>query len=148
MVAALLLLGIVVVGGGSVFAATRPTWTAPKTASAPMEHARPTATRVTMAAKTHTTEAPPPPAPKATSQAGHAAGASTSSASITYTVKSGDTLSGIAQWFKLHGYGGLYRANMAVIGADPNLIFPGQRITISHGKMSMGSPARTEGSGA
>ena len=32
MIAGLLLAGIVVVGGGSVYAATRPTWTAPTTA--------------------------------------------------------------------------------------------------------------------
>lgn len=51
--------------------------------------------------------------------------------SITYTVKRGDTLSGIADWFKFHGYGALYAANRAVVGANPNLIFPGQRITIT-----------------
>ncbi len=57
--------------------------------------------------------------------------------SITYTVKRGDTLSGIAAWFKQHGFGDLYRANRAVIGRDPDLIRPGQRITISHGVMEL-----------
>jgi hypothetical protein len=61
----------------------------------------------------------------------HAAG------TITYTVKRGDTLSGIAQWFSLHGYGALYAANMRVIGTNPNLILPGERITISHGVMKL-----------
>jgi nucleoid-associated protein YgaU len=61
----------------------------------------------------------------------HAAG------TITYTVKAGDTLSGIAEWFSLHGYGALYTANMSVIGSNPNLILPGERITISHGVMKL-----------
>jgi nucleoid-associated protein YgaU len=52
---------------------------------------------------------------------------------ITYVVKRGDTLSAIAAWFSLHGYGELYAANMSVIGSNPNLIFPGEHITISHG---------------
>ena len=57
--------------------------------------------------------------------------------SITYTVKAGDTLSGIARWFKLHGYGALYTANWAVIGSNPNLIIPGERITITNGVMKL-----------
>jgi nucleoid-associated protein YgaU len=53
---------------------------------------------------------------------------------ITYTVKPGDNLYNIAKWFKLHGYGALYRWNKKVIGNNPALIFPGQRITVSlHG---------------
>ncbi|MDQ2796908.1 MAG: hypothetical protein M3Y06_07080 [Actinomycetota bacterium] len=44
----------------------------------------------------------------------------------------------ISQWFKLHGYGSLYERNKAVIGDNPNLIFPGQKITISGGKMTVG----------
>lgn len=55
---------------------------------------------------------------------------------VVYTVKKGDTLSGIAAWFWLHGYGGLYEANKAVIGSDPNLIFPGQQFTITDGVMT------------
>jgi nucleoid-associated protein YgaU len=58
---------------------------------------------------------------------------------VTYTVKAGDTLSGIAEWFKLHGYGALYAANEAVIGSNPNLIFAGERITITKGVMKLGS---------
>ncbi|MEJ8668717.1 transglycosylase family protein [Streptomyces sp. MS1.AVA.1] len=46
-----------------------------------------------------------------------------------YTVREGDTLSGIADrhgttWRQLH------EANKAVIGADPNLIVPGQRLEL------------------
>jgi nucleoid-associated protein YgaU len=55
--------------------------------------------------------------------------------SITYVVKRGDTLSGIAAWFAQHGYEAVYRANISVIGDNPNLIFPGERITIANGTM-------------
>jgi nucleoid-associated protein YgaU len=58
-------------------------------------------------------------------------------ASVTYVVKHGDTLSGIADWFKLHGYGDLYSANIAQIGPNPNLIIPGERITISGTAMTI-----------
>jgi hypothetical protein len=61
--------------------------------------------------------------------------------SFTYTVKPGDTLSGIAQWFKLHGYGNLYASNLGVIGSDPNLIRPGERITVTGGVWTMQAPA-------
>jgi nucleoid-associated protein YgaU len=50
----------------------------------------------------------------------------------TYTVQGGDTLSGIA--YAAYGNANLwpaiYEANVAVIGPDPNLIFPGQVLTL------------------
>ncbi|MEV5281922.1 transglycosylase family protein [Streptomyces sp. NPDC051994] len=47
----------------------------------------------------------------------------------TYTVRSGDTLSAVAA---AHGTGweALYAANRAVVGADPDLIVPGQRLKV------------------
>ena len=51
-----------------------------------------------------------------------------------YTVQPGDTLSGIAE--KFYGDSGeknwkrIYEANKAVIGADPQIIMPGQHLTI------------------
>lgn len=57
--------------------------------------------------------------------------------SLTYVVKPGDNLSVIAAWFKLHGYGSLYDWNKSVIGSNPNLIYPGERITISNGVMQL-----------
>ncbi|MFF4604581.1 transglycosylase family protein [Streptomyces sp. NPDC001339] len=46
-----------------------------------------------------------------------------------YTVKSGDTLAKIA---KAHGtnWKDLYEANKSVVGGNPNLIFPGQKLSV------------------
>jgi resuscitation-promoting factor RpfA len=49
----------------------------------------------------------------------------------TYVVKSGDTLSAIAgQQNVKGGWPALYQRNRQVIGADPNLILPGQRLAL------------------
>ncbi|MEZ5257817.1 MAG: LysM domain-containing protein [Ilumatobacteraceae bacterium] len=53
-------------------------------------------------------------------------------------IQPGDTLSGIAWWFDLNGYRELYEANWEILGDDPNLIFPGQVITITGGEMKIG----------
>jgi nucleoid-associated protein YgaU len=44
----------------------------------------------------------------------------------SYTVRSGDTLSGIAAKEGVSDWHTLYTANESTIGANPNLIFPGQ----------------------
>ncbi|MBV2155010.1 transglycosylase family protein [Kitasatospora sp. SUK 42] len=46
-----------------------------------------------------------------------------------YTVKSGDTLSGIAAKFGT-STDGLYQKNARTIGGDPDLIYPGQTLTV------------------
>lgn len=48
----------------------------------------------------------------------------------TYTVKSGDTLSGIAKQFGISSWQTLYNTNRTVVGSNPNKIFPGQKLTI------------------
>ncbi len=48
----------------------------------------------------------------------------------TYTVQSGDTLSGIAQRFGVADWRRLYEANASVIGGDPNRIYPGQVLVL------------------
>nr|WP_065960437.1 transglycosylase family protein [Streptomyces sparsogenes] len=49
-----------------------------------------------------------------------------------YTVRTGDNLSGIADEQKVDGgWPELYEANDSVIGADPDLIHPGQRLDLS-----------------
>ncbi|PWI06607.1 peptidase [Streptomyces sp. NWU339] len=61
-----------------------------------------------------------------------------------YTVVRGDTLSGIAAGERVRGgWRGLYEANGATIGADPDLILPGQRLTLPDGKAS-GQSGQTE----
>lgn len=46
-----------------------------------------------------------------------------------YTVKSGDTLSGIARKLGIPSWRTLYEANKSVIGSNYNLIRPGQQLT-------------------
>ena len=48
----------------------------------------------------------------------------------TYTVRAGDTLSGIAAGLGLSDWRPLYEANRSVIGPDPDLIRPGQVLTL------------------
>ncbi|GAA3338564.1 resuscitation-promoting factor protein RpfA [Amorphoplanes nipponensis] len=48
-----------------------------------------------------------------------------------YTVKSGDTLAKIAAAHHVNGgWRALYRLNRAQLGGNPNLIFPGQRLSL------------------
>lgn len=50
----------------------------------------------------------------------------------TYTVKVGDNLFAIAKHFLIHGgWPTLYKWNHAVVGSNPNLIFPGQKLTVN-----------------
>ncbi|MEI7033466.1 transglycosylase family protein [Streptomyces pratensis] len=52
----------------------------------------------------------------------------------SYTVASGDSLSGIAATERVRGgWQGLYAANRTVVGEDPDLIFPGQRLSLAAG---------------
>lgn len=64
---------------------------------------------------------------------------------IKYVVKPGDTLSQIANCFDLNGYQVVYQQNQAIIGNDPNLIFPGQTftITLNNRKMTPSAPPST-----
>jgi len=56
-----------------------------------------------------------------------------------YTVVRGDTLSGIADDEDVRGgWQGLYAANRTVIGSDPDLILPGQRLSLRAGATSAG----------
>lgn len=48
----------------------------------------------------------------------------------TYTVKSGDCLITIAKKCGVSDWHTIYNANKSVIGGNPNLIYPGQKLTI------------------
>ncbi|MFG2643723.1 transglycosylase family protein [Streptomyces sp. NPDC048370] len=57
-----------------------------------------------------------------------------------YTVKPGDNLTEIAQRNELPGgWGALYDANRSTVGADPNLILPGQSLDLT-----IGTPAEKD----
>ena len=69
-----------------------------------------------------------PTAPKPSTPAKPSTSTSTGS---KYTVKAGDTLSGIAALKKVEGgWQVLYKANVSVVGSNPNLIKPGQVLTV------------------
>ncbi|MFF5438546.1 transglycosylase family protein [Streptomyces achromogenes] len=60
-----------------------------------------------------------------------------------YTVVRGDTLSGIAGEQRVPGgWRGLYAGNRATIGADPDLILPGQRLSLN-GTRTGSTPPKT-----
>ncbi|MEV5236099.1 transglycosylase family protein [Streptomyces pseudogriseolus] len=60
-----------------------------------------------------------------------------------YTVVHGDTLSGIADQERVRGgWQGLYQANRSTIGADPDLILPGQRLKLTGGSTATGGAAK------
>ena len=157
--AAFLVGGLAVMGGAAVLsfgvisspssqAVTRSAAPAPHRSLGAMDNVSavgsiPSTTPVTVspvvAPKIAVAKAKPAPRAAAPKKAVAKANTSTVRPSITYTVKPGDNLFVIAAWFKAHGYGAIYNANKAIIGANPNLIFPGQHITISGGSLSMGA---------
>ena len=62
----------------------------------------------------------------------------------TYIVKSGDTLSGIATALKVKGgWQTLYAANKSVVGSNPNLIFPGQKLVVPGASAPKPTPTPT-----
>jgi murein DD-endopeptidase MepM/ murein hydrolase activator NlpD len=64
----------------------------------------------------------------------------------TYTVAGGDTLSGIAQSERVSGgWQRLYQSNRQVIGSDPDVIRPGQRLLVRIGVPPRPDPTRSTG---
>lgn len=79
----------------------------------------PTMTPTQPVSKVNTTPPPKKPAPPPTKHI------------QSYVVQRGDSLSAIAAHFHLKGgWQSLYNANRGVIGSNPNLIKPGQKLTI------------------
>ncbi|MDQ6784440.1 MAG: LysM peptidoglycan-binding domain-containing protein [Actinomycetota bacterium] len=148
-VVAVLMAGIILLSGGVAFAATQTSgethlakrmlaapWSSPVISVPPTTLGLAPASAAPSAAAVPTT-APVTTTPQASAPATTGNAATPAQPPITYTVKSGDTLSTIAEWFKLHGYQALYEANKAVIGNNPDLIFSGQQITIANGTLTM-----------
>ncbi|MEV5610666.1 transglycosylase family protein [Streptomyces sp. NPDC052225] len=70
---------------------------------------------------------------------------STAGRGESYTVLGGDTLSGIADARKVRGgWERLYAANRTVIGGDPDLIVPGQRLSLPKGSAPGGTATKTQ----
>ncbi|MGK5448943.1 transglycosylase family protein [Streptomyces radiopugnans] len=73
-------------------------------------------------------------APARTAKPGGKPGDKPSDSGRTYVVAGGDTLSGIADEHDVHGgWQALYERNRTVVGGDPDLIFPGQRLSLQQG---------------
>ena len=152
---ALLSTGIVVLLGGTAVVASLPAGPGAKAssvASTSPAHS-PSATIVARSAKqptpngspgstTQTTSVVAAPTTTSTVRTGAPSTTSTDFVLITisYPVKSGDTVASIAKWFDQHGYGVQFAANLQVIDSNVNLLVPGAIISISNGVMTIHSP--------
>ncbi|MCX2971713.1 MULTISPECIES: peptidoglycan DD-metalloendopeptidase family protein [Streptomyces] len=96
---------------------------------APAKQAEPKADKA--AEKPAEKKAEPKPEPKAGKSADKPAEKTSRAAQEDYTVVSGDTLYGIATVKHVDGgWQAVYEANRGVVGGDPDLIFPGQRLSL------------------
>ncbi|MFG2918248.1 transglycosylase family protein [Kitasatospora sp. NPDC048298] len=111
--------------GGTAAKPAKPTTKAAKPAAKPAAPAAPAAKSAAKSAATQQASKGQPSAKPAQS-----APASPKNTAVGgYTVRSGDTLSEIAAKFGTDT-DSLYRKNARIIGGDPDLIFPGQTLTV------------------
>ncbi|MFM9371228.1 peptidoglycan DD-metalloendopeptidase family protein [Streptomyces sp. Da 82-17] len=93
-------------------------------ANAAAPEAAPATTELAAAGAQSAAQAAPQTAPQAASKAAE-----------SYSVVSGDTLSGIARQLDVDGgWKRLYEDNRKVVGGDPGLILPGQKLTVGGAK--------------
>ncbi|MFE6053775.1 peptidoglycan DD-metalloendopeptidase family protein [Kitasatospora sp. NPDC056446] len=94
-----------------------------------------------ISAQAHTAPAPAAASAPAAQAAAPAPAASAASAE-SYRVVSGDTLSKIADARNVQGgWHALYEQNRSLVGADPNLIFPGQQLALAGHAAAPAAPA-------
>ncbi|MFD4603226.1 transglycosylase family protein [Streptomyces sp. NPDC058464] len=105
------------------------TGSAPESASVTTKSTTESATKPSQSSKSSTTSTTRKSTPAAKTPQRSADRTGRTSSGGDYTVRKGDTLSEIAE---RHGttWQRLYAANKAVIGDDPNLIVPGQRLAL------------------
>ena len=123
--------------GSGATAAQQPTAAVPsRTAPASPIHTPGAGTSHPARKVTHTTGAGTGRATSGSRMSGAAqsAHAATRPAKV-YTVKRGDNLTVIAAWFHVRGYEPLYAWNKTIIGRNPDLIFPGQKIVVVPGRL-------------
>jgi nucleoid-associated protein YgaU len=128
---------VVTTGNGSGGGAGRSTHAAALvTSPATTRSAPPAAASSTPASRTRTSSTATPK----TSAADSARSPADKPKPVIYTVKRGDNLTVIANWFHVHGGAvPLYEWNKSVVGRNPNLIFAGQKIIVApNGKISVG----------
>ncbi|WP_069169991.1 transglycosylase family protein [Streptomyces griseus] len=94
------------------------------------------------------TASAPSEAPRGRSGQASASATSAPGERDAYTVERGDSLSGIASAERVQGgWQRLYAANRSVVGTDPDLIFPGQRLRLDVAEApstATGAPKRKE----
>ncbi len=95
------------------------------TQSQPARSSQPAQTTQVSRSTSSSSQSAPAAAPVSSTPAHHAIGHG------NYTVHSGDTLSGIAAAAHLSGgWEALYQENKSTVGANPNLIYPGQHLQV------------------
>ncbi|MEU9041574.1 MULTISPECIES: transglycosylase family protein [unclassified Kitasatospora] len=109
--------------------AAKPATKAATKAAKPVAKPAPAAPMAPMAKQQAPQAADPAPGRPSAKPVQSAPAAPTNSAGGSYTVKSGDTLSDIAAKFSVDT-DHLYQQNVRVVGGNPDLIFPGQTLTV------------------
>jgi len=118
----------------------------PRKSLADLSHASGTAVsndgtgRTGSASQTSPTTPVPPPTTSSTTSSSAPPSTAFVLMTVTYAVKQGDTITSIADWFDLKGYGAQFAANLQVIEDNRNLLVPGALISISNGIMTIHSP--------
>jgi hypothetical protein len=163
LVAAALLGGTFVLGGGSALLAEHPSPARSVAAETAVQAPTATAMRTTPLTTTSTTTltltqpsrpVPTPPQAKAAprvskvptrSPVDHSPKARVRASAVppvlivktvTYRVTAGDTPSSVARWFGRHGYAAAYAAGRAAIDG-PNGLAPGELVSIMNGKLTV-----------
>jgi hypothetical protein len=141
-VTVVLLGGVLMLAGGGVLAAMLPP-TGPSTASATSLGG----TTSYQAAVRGTAVTPEGIGPRSGAAQGGGVVLLAHDRSLTYVVHAGDTVSRVASYFGRFGLRATFTANAETISADDHLLFPGERITIDSGHITVtfgsASTART-----
>ncbi|MBV6697716.1 LysM peptidoglycan-binding domain-containing protein [Kitasatospora aureofaciens] len=115
--------------GAPEAAPAAPSKPAAKPAAKPSKPAAPAAPKAQQRAEQRAQQKPQAPKAEQPAKPAVSSGAEKNTSGGSYTVRSGDTLSDIAAKFGTDT-DGLYGKNIGTIGGNPDLIFPGQTLTV------------------